>query len=115
ALPTGGGSLIVAAGEITLVAADLYMVGELANKHGTLRSLANTAIDPTRALLAEVPEATDLVLALIAVPIGASGAVRALHEARLATRSIRSLREALHRAAGDLAHPEVVATTREVR
>jgi hypothetical protein len=115
AIPSGGSSLVVAAGEIAMVGADLYMINQMAKERATYKAFANTAIDPEHALMAEVPESADLLIALIALPVGGVGAVRALREARTAARSVRSLREVLAETGGRLTHPDVIARTREVR
>lgn len=115
ALPSGGASLLTVAGELAFVASDLHQVARLAGEKEKKGQLANTALDPAQALIAEVPESAELLLALIALPIGGGGAVRAMREARAASQATRTLREALIRHGGDLAHPEVMAASGGVR
>ncbi len=115
ALPTGGASLIVAAGELTLLATDLYLFQKQINEYAELKGLANTAIDPAHALLAEAPESADLLLPLLTLPVAGMSTLKRLGEAKQAAQSIRSLRTALAHAAGNRAHAEVVEAIAEAR
>ncbi|MBA3465169.1 MAG: DNA/RNA non-specific endonuclease [Deltaproteobacteria bacterium] len=110
-VPSGGASAVTVAAELAFIASDLHQIVKM----GGQNQLANTAIDPTHALIAEVPDAAEMILALIALPLGAGGAAIAINEARVAAQATRNLRASLIRAGGDLTRPEVAEARAEVR
>lgn len=129
AVPTGGSSVpaagVVAAGELTLLAADLYLLGKEFEERGVYRAAANTDTSSVDSILQEEPAAGPLIFGFLgfAGPVAGVGAVvrsgsdmaQAMARAREGVAAVRDLRAAASAASGDLARPAVVHRIERLR
>jgi hypothetical protein len=113
AVPTGGSSVVAAgavtAGELALLATDLYLIGKDLQRYDALRSASNTDLSPVQSLIDEEPSAAALIIAIATAPVGGRSVVRGVEAAAEAVQRVRALRQAVAAAGGNLADARVVS------
>jgi hypothetical protein len=128
AVPTGGTSLVGAgiatAGEVTLLAADLYLLGKDFDQRNLSHAATNTDLSVSDALLQEEPEAGPIILRLLGVvgPLaGAAGVAKRVGEVAHVTRAregieaVRAVRRAAQAAEQVMTDPHVVGAVERLR
>jgi hypothetical protein len=128
AVPSGGASLvgvgIATAGEVTLLAADLYLLGKDFDQRNLSHAATNTDLSVSDALLQEEPEAGPIILRLLGVvgPLaGAAGVAKRVGEvahvarAREGIEAVRAVRRAAQAAGQVMTDPLVVGAVERLR
>jgi hypothetical protein len=108
----------IAAAEVAMLAMDIYLVYDQFRDYARLETFNNTSIDQAEALLEDLPSGFTVLLGALLVPVGGAGAHKAIANyaaAKEAAAAGKALQAAIRDAAGDLAHPQVIALSEPVR
>jgi hypothetical protein len=128
AIPSGGTSMVasgvVLAGEVTLLAADLYLLGKDFEEREVFQQATNTDMSVADSLLQEEPAAGPLIFRILGIlgpGLGAAGVAKAgsqlarVAQAREGIEAVRAVRSAATAVSGELSHPDVVAASARLR